>query len=97
LVKPADLYLFDEPTQSLDPERADAIVALIKKHLKEEGKTALYVAHRINEALMIADDIIVIDEGKLIGQFSTKEFMASAKPAVISLRKDIEFSWRAEE
>ena len=97
LVKPADLYLFDEPTQSLDPERADAIVALIKKHLKEEGKTALYVTHRIKEALMIADDIIVIDEGKLIGQFSPKEFMASAKPAVISLRKEIEFSWRAEE
>lgn len=85
LVKDSEIYLFDEITKNLDSVKGKEICNLTKKLLQEKKKTGIYVTHDINEATSIADYIYVLNEGKLVGTFTPKEFAMSNDPLVKSL------------
>lgn len=61
LLRPASLYLLDEPTAHLDPESEAALVEVLGRHL--EGKSAVVVTHR-PALLAIADRVVTISEGR---------------------------------
>lgn len=76
VVRKPDIYIFDDSFSALD-FKTDA---LLRKALKEEtkGKTVIIVAQRISTVLD-ADKIIVLDEGKIVGQGTHQELMKSSK------------------
>ena len=68
----SDIIAFDEPTAPLTDAEIDILFNLIKQ-LKEEGKTVIYVSHRLPEVFQITDRIIVLKDGRLVRDFITQE------------------------
>lgn len=67
-----DIILMDEPFGALDPITREALQELVK-HLQEElGRTVVFVTHDMDEALELADKIVIMSEGKVI-QYDTPE------------------------
>lgn len=90
LVKDSDLFLFDEPTRGLDIENKNKVISLIRNHLKKNNKTAIYVTHDAKEAIALADYIYVLNNGKLVGTFTPKEFLKSQDELIKGLRSDLD-------
>ena len=59
------LIILDEPTSSLNAQEAETLLALIKS-LRADGKSVLFVSHRIPEVLEISDRVTVLRDGKFI-------------------------------
>ncbi len=62
-----EIVLFDEPTSALDPELVGEVLAVIKD-LASTGTTLVVVTHEIGFAREVADEVIFIDEGKVVEQ-----------------------------
>jgi polar amino acid transport system ATP-binding protein len=60
-----EIVLFDEPTSALDPELVGEVLAVIKD-LASTGTTLVVVTHEIGFAREVADEVIFIDEGKVV-------------------------------
>lgn len=67
-----DIILMDEPFGALDPITRDALQELLKQLQREMGKTVVFVTHDMDEALKLADRIVIMAEGKVV-QFDTPE------------------------
>lgn len=65
LIKPADVYIFDDSFSALDYKTDAALRAVL--HAQMADKTLLIVAQRLS-TIMNADNIIVLDEGRIVGQ-----------------------------
>lgn len=70
-----NIILMDEPFGALDPITRDSLQKLVKKLQKEMGKTFIFVTHDINEALTLADKIVIMDKGHIIQQDSPKNIL----------------------
>ena len=68
----SDIIAFDEPTAPLTDTEISILFDLIMQ-LKAEGKTILYVSHRLPEVFQLTDKIVVLKDGKLVKEFVTKE------------------------
>jgi multiple sugar transport system ATP-binding protein len=66
LVRPADVYLLDEPLSHLDAKLRAAMRAELKQLGELSGTTTLYVTHDYQEALALGDRIGVLREGRLV-------------------------------
>ena len=62
----ANILVFDEPTSSLSEVDAQHLLELIEK-LKQDGKTIIYVSHRMPELFRLCDQISVLRDGKYVG------------------------------
>jgi ABC-2 type transport system ATP-binding protein len=71
------VLLLDEPANGLDPEGIRWIRSLLR-HLADEGRTVLVSSHLIGEVARLADDVIVIREGRFVTQASVDELTAVA-------------------
>lgn len=71
-LKKADLLLMDEPFSSLDLKTKISIMELFKELQNEEGKSVLFVTHDIDEALFLADRIILLNDGKILNDLQNK-------------------------
>ncbi len=65
-----DIILMDEPFGALDPITRDALQKLVKRLQRELGKTIVFVSHDMDEALDLADRIVIMRKGKVV-QFDT--------------------------
>lgn len=65
LYRGADTIIFDEPTAVLTPQEADHLMEIILG-LKKDGKTILFISHKLNETLKIGDYITVLRRGKVV-------------------------------
>ncbi len=72
----SNLILMDEPLNSLDLGLKIKMAELIESLTEKYNKTVIFVTHDIDEALTIADDIVVIGKG---GTIYSHEFISSAK------------------
>lgn len=66
------IYIFDEPTRGIDVGTKTEVYDLIKR-LAKEGKAIIMVSSELQELIAICDRIIVINEGKITGEFSRAE------------------------
>ena len=73
---PADLILLDEPFSSLDLALKLKISALFLKLWEREKRTAVFVTHNADEALMLANRIVVLKDGRAV-----KEFYPEGRPS----------------
>ena len=73
-----DIMLFDEPTSALDPEMIREVLDVMIQ-LAEEGMTMLVVTHEMGFAKTVADQMIFMDEGRIVEQASPDEFFNNPK------------------
>ena len=66
LAQDSPILLLDEPTTYLDMSAAAEFTALLKTLVVEQQKTVLAVLHDLNNAIAYADDLWILDQGKLI-------------------------------
>ena len=66
------IILMDEPFGALDPITRDSLQRLVKRLQQDMNKTIVFVTHDMDEALTMADKIVVMDHGKVI-QMGTPE------------------------
>ncbi len=67
----ANIIIMDEPTGALTPTETEKLFNVIKD-LKSEGKSIVYISHRLKEIFEICDDVTVLRDGELIGEQETK-------------------------
>ena len=73
-----NLLLLDEPTANLDPA-STKIIEDIVLNLKKMGIKIIFVTHNILQAKRIADDIIFLNEGKMVEHLNKQEFFSNSK------------------
>jgi simple sugar transport system ATP-binding protein len=65
LYRRADILILDEPTAVLTPQEATELFTILK-NLQREGMSIIFISHKLNEVLAIADRVTVLRRGKLI-------------------------------
>jgi simple sugar transport system ATP-binding protein len=65
LYRGAEILILDEPTAVLTPQEATELFGIVKS-LKADGKSIIFISHKLNEVLEIADRITVLRRGKRI-------------------------------
>ena len=66
LYRGADILILDEPTAVLTPQEAEELFAIVRS-LQAEGKSIIFISHKLNEVLQIADRITTLRFGKQVG------------------------------
>jgi simple sugar transport system ATP-binding protein len=81
LYRGADVLILDEPTAVLTPQEATELFGIIRS-LQADGKSIIFISHKLNEVLEIADRITVLRRGKTIEtvprEGATQETLAKA-------------------
>ena len=72
LYRDNEILIFDEPTAVLTPQEIDELMQIMK-NLAAEGKSILFISHKLNEIKAVADRCTVLRKGKYIGTVNTKD------------------------
>lgn len=72
LFREAEILIFDEPTAVLTPQEVDELFKIMRS-LTEQGKSIIFITHKLREVLEVADQITVIRRGKVIGTVEPAE------------------------
>ncbi len=72
LFREAEILIFDEPTAVLTPQEADELFSIMRS-LAEQGKSIIFITHKLREVLAIADRIMVIRRGAMVGETTPEE------------------------
>ena len=67
LYREAEILIFDEPTAVLTPQEADELFAIMRS-LAKQGKSIIFITHKLREVLEVADRIMVIRLGTVVGE-----------------------------
>lgn len=71
LYRENDILIFDEPTAVLTPQEIDELMQIMK-NLSNEGKSILFITHKLNEIMAVSDRCSVLRKGKYIGTVDIK-------------------------
>lgn len=71
LYRGADILVMDEPTGVLTPQETDELFSVLKD-LVHQGKTIIFITHKLREVLDITDSITVLRRGKNVGELVTR-------------------------
>ncbi|MGX7023788.1 ABC transporter ATP-binding protein [Vagococcus hydrophili] len=83
LQKPT-LLLLDEHTAALDPKTAKQLMTLTSQIIEDNDLTCLMITHRMEDALRYGNRLIVLEQGKIIKDFSKAEKEKLTMPDVLS-------------
>jgi len=72
LYRNAEILIFDEPTAVLTPQEADELF-IIMRELTKQGKSIIFITHKLREVLEISDRIVVIRRGAVVGEADPKQ------------------------
>lgn len=72
LYRDNDILIFDEPTAVLTPQEIEELLKIMKR-LAESGKSILFITHKINEILAVADRCTVLRKGQYVGTVNVSE------------------------
>lgn len=67
----AEIIVLDEPTMGLSLKEAAKLISFVNS-IKEAGKSAIFIDHNIFHVYDVADRVVVIDRGRVSGEFMTK-------------------------
>ncbi len=68
----ADIIILDEPTMGLSLKETRRLIEFVRG-IKEAGKAAIFIDHNIFHVYSVADRVVVIDRGKVAGEFMTED------------------------
>ena len=67
-----EILIFDEPTAVLTPQEIDELMEIMRG-FKKEGKSILFITHKLNEIMAVADRCTVLRKGKYMGTVDIKD------------------------
>jgi simple sugar transport system ATP-binding protein len=71
LFRSASVLIFDEPTAVLTPQEVTEFFGIIRS-LRDSGKALVFITHKLHEVLEVADRIMVLRGGKIVGESDPK-------------------------
>ena len=72
LYRDNEILIFDEHTAVLTPQEIDELMATMREFAKE-GKSILFISHKLNEIMEVSDRVTVLRKGKYVGTVNTSE------------------------
>lgn len=78
------ILLMDEPFGALDPLTRAEMQDMLRDLLRRLGTTVLLVTHDLDEALYLADRIVLLGEGKVVANLARDEFLRSELPEIVA-------------
>jgi peptide/nickel transport system ATP-binding protein len=72
-----DLVIFDEPTTALDVTTQIDVLAAIKEAIRDTGVAAIYITHDLAVVAQVADDILVLRNGKAVEYGATDQIISA--------------------
>jgi len=72
LYRNADILILDEPTAVLTPQEVEDLFSIVRT-LVDSGKSLIFITHKLNEVLSLADRIVVLRRGRLVGETRPSE------------------------
>ena len=70
LYRDNEILIFDEPTAVLTPQEIDELMQIMK-NLAAEGKSILFISHKLNEIMEVSDRVTVLRKGRYVGTVNT--------------------------
>ncbi len=95
LYRDNEILIFDEPTAVLTPQEIQELLAIMK-NLAAEGKSILFITHKLAEIMQVADRCSVIRKGKYIGTVDVKD-SSPEKLSAMMVGRDVNFVVEKEE
>lgn len=95
LYRDNEILIFDEPTAVLTPQEIKELLQIMKGFAKE-GKSILFITHKLNEIMDVADRCTVLRKGKYIGTVDISE-TTKEELSKMMVGRDISFSVKKEE
>ena len=95
LYRDNEILIFDEPTAVLTPQEIEELLQIMK-NLAAEGKSILFISHKLNEIMSVADRCSVLRKGKYIGTVDIKN-SSKAELSWMMVGRDVEFVVQKEE
>ena len=95
LYRDNDILIFDEPTAVLTPQEIEELL-LVMKNLAKEGKAILFISHKLNEIMSVADTCSILRKGQLV---ATKKISETSKEELsyLMVGREINTSIHKEE
>lgn len=87
LYRNADILILDEPTAVLTPQEADDLVRVMRT-LTMQGTSIIFITHKLREVLEVADRIIVLRNGKVVGE-TTPDQATEASLAAMMVGREV--------
>lgn len=87
LYRNSDILILDEPTALLTPQEVTQLFATLNE-LKNLGKTVIIITHKLNEIMMVSDDITVLRSGKVVAESATRT-ITSDEVARLMVGRDV--------
>jgi len=75
LFRGARILIFDEPTAVLVPQEVDELFAALEG-LRAEGMALIFISHKLDEVLRVADEVTVVRQGSTVAQVKSKDVTA---------------------
>jgi multiple sugar transport system ATP-binding protein len=85
LIKNPEFILFDEPFANIDPKFKKGLLMLINDIREHYNTTMIFVTHDLNEAVTIADRIIVMEDGSIKEHGTIEELRKNGKTDLIRM------------
>jgi simple sugar transport system ATP-binding protein len=80
LIRGANILILDEPTSVLTPQEAGELFIILNK-MKAEGKAVIFITHKLEEVLAVADHITVLRRGKIVDSFPAERVKSKGEEA----------------
>lgn len=75
IVQDTNLVILDEPTSALDIKNQHAVLSIIKRIAKEQGKTFILSSHNPNHALYLSSNVFLLRHGKILAQGQAEDII----------------------
>ena len=95
LYRDNEILIFDEPTAVLTPQEIEELLQIMR-NLAAEGKSILFITHKLNEITAVADRCSVLRKGKYIGTVDVKDCTKADLSRMMVVR-DVEFAVQKQE
>lgn len=95
LYRDNEILIFDEPTAVLTPQEIDELMAIMRGFAKE-GKSILFITHKLNEIMAVADRCTVLRKGKYVGTVNVKD-ATKEELSKMMVGRDVNFVVEKEE
>ena len=95
LYRDNEILIFDEPTAVLTPQEITELMQIMK-NLAAEGKSILFISHKLNEIMEVADRCTVLRKGKYVGTVNVKDTTKSELSRMM-VGRDVEFVVHKDE
>jgi simple sugar transport system ATP-binding protein len=96
LLRRNSVLILDEPTTVLTSEEITQLFAAVQK-MREQGKAVVFISHKLEEVLRIADDVAILRQGRVVEQKPVREVTSRSELARKMVGREVIFRVDREE